>query len=193
MSKLNKRTFLKYAAGGLVSAAPIYASLAASGTDKMPESKERIASGDKVQYLFVQTATSVTVDDDKLTLHGINPVTLFFSDRPERITGHGSTDEWVKSWSKGKDSFASNPPNAVLSILDGTNVDGVNDIVVVLKEPMLSGNELSYTVKVLDGELPESGGISSLFIDIIGRPLTPLSYAGVARRTRRRVYRRNRF
>lgn len=34
------------------------------------------------------------------------------------------------------------------------------------------------------------GDASSLFIDIIGRPLTPLSVGGVRRRTRRRVFRR---
>jgi len=47
-------------------------------------------------------------------------------------------------------------------------------------------------VKVLQGTMPASGGPASLFIDIIGMPLTPLSYAGVARRTayRRAVIRR---
>ena len=54
MNKFNKRTFLKYAAGGLAAATPVYASLAASGTEKMPLSKEATADGDTVQYLFVQ-------------------------------------------------------------------------------------------------------------------------------------------
>ena len=34
-----------------------------------------------------------------------------------------------------------------------------------------------------------AGGASSLFIDVIGRPATPLSVAGVHRRERRRVAR----
>lgn len=93
----------------------------------------------------------------------------------------------METWSKGDDSFASNPPNATLSILDG---DEVEDIVVVLKNPRLKGSRLSYTVSVLDGTLPTSGGAASLFIDVIGRPLTPMSVAGVARRTTRRVIRR---
>jgi penicillin V acylase-like amidase (Ntn superfamily) len=37
-------------------------------------------------------------------------------------------------------------------------------------------------VKILDGEMPASGGPSSLFIDTIGRPLSPVSVAGVHRR-----------
>ena len=38
----------------------------------------------------------------------------------------------------------------------------------------------------LDGEMPASGGPNSLFIDVIGRPLSPVSVCGVRRRERRR-------
>ena len=44
------------------------------------------------------------------------------------------------------------------------------------------GHELSYTVTILDGEMPAEGGPSALFIDIIGRPLSPVSVAGMHRR-----------
>ena len=36
---------------------------------------------------------------------------------------------------------------------------------------------------VLEGKVPKAGGVCSVFIDIIGLPFTPLSFAGVARRT----------
>jgi hypothetical protein len=58
----------------------------------------------------------------------------------------------------------------------------------VLQDPVLNGDNLSYTVKVLQGEMPATGADVSVFIDIIGRPLTPVSYAGVARRSFRRAY-----
>jgi hypothetical protein len=51
----------------------------------------------------------------------------------------------------------------------------------------LNGNDLTYSVKVVDGDMPERGSDVSVFIDIIGMPLTPLSYAGVARRSFRRA------
>ncbi len=148
-----------------------------------------------VEYLFVQTAHAVTFRDHKMTLHGISPTTLFFSDRPERITGHGATEEMVKEGSQGEDSFAKDPPNATLSILGGNDGE-IEDIVVVLQNPKLKGSQLTYTIKVLDGKVPSHGGACALFIDTIGRPLTPLSYAGTARRvarrtTRRAVYRAN--
>jgi hypothetical protein len=37
-------------------------------------------------------------------------------------------------------------------------------------------------VKVLEGEMPAKGSDVSVFIDIIGMPLTPLSLAGARRR-----------
>jgi hypothetical protein len=65
----------------------------------------------------------------------------------------------------------------------------IQEAVVVLSEPRLEGGDLMFSVDVLDGDPELAGGASSLFIDIIGRPLTPVSYAGVARRTTRRAFR----
>lgn len=191
MPILNKRTFLKYSITGLAAVVPATSLLlTASASDNMPKSKEGISNDERgVQYLFVETAHSISSEGDKLTLHGVGPTTLFFSDRPERIVGHGTTAELVQDWSEGEDSFASDPPNATLSILGSE--DEIKDIVVVLSDPVLADEQLTYTIKVLDGVLPAKGGASSLFIDVIGRPLTPVSVAGVARRTSRRVVRRN--
>jgi hypothetical protein len=36
--------------------------------------------------------------------------------------------------------------------------------------------------------MPTTASDASVFIDIIGRPLTPISYAGLARRGFRRAY-----
>ena len=44
---------------------------------------------------------------------------------------------------------------------------------------------MTYGIRILQGEAPKSGGPSSLFIYTIGRPLTPMSIAGVHRRHRR--------
>ena len=68
----------------------------------------------------------------------------------------------------------------------------MNDVVVVLRDPVLEGDDLSYSVEVTDGELSASAGPVSLFIDMIGRPLSPGSVAGVRRRGRRRGGRRMR-
>ena len=142
-----------------------------------------VIEGDTVEVLYVQTAHSVTTGDGSINLHKIAPSTLYFSDRPERIAGHIRSTEFVDIWADGDDSFATNPPNAVLSIFQ---TDQVLDVVVVLTDPMLIDDTLSYSVQVLDGELPATGGECALFIDTIGRPLSPVSVAGANRRARRR-------
>lgn len=140
--------------------------------------------------MFAQTATSMGINlDGRITLHGVSATTLWFSDRPYRLTGHIPTDEFVGQWDQGADNFAENPPNALLSMFDE---DSVNDVVVVLSDPKLDGSDLSYAIDLSEGELTPPSGAVSLFIDMIGRPLTPMSVAGVHRRGRRRGRRRMR-
>ena len=57
---------------------------------------------------------------------------------------------------------------------------------MVLKDPELQGNTLTYTVEMLEGSLPAKGELCSVFIDPFGRPLSPVSAAGMHRRDRRR-------
>jgi hypothetical protein len=151
--------------------------------------KPRLASAaeEMADFLFVQTASAMSFDKatSKLTLQGVGGTTLFFSDRPERVAGNMDTTAFVPFWSKGKDSFLSDPPNADLSILEGSEL---TQVVVVLENPELNGSDLTYSVKVVSGEIPEKGSEVSVFIDVIGMPLTPLSYAGVARRGYRRAF-----
>jgi len=148
---------------------------------------DSVASAKEIEALYVQNAAGTTFDGERLMLSGVGSTTLMFSDRPDRVAAHVPTTEFVAGWADGDDSFAADPPNAVLSSFDG---DEVNDVVVVLSEPQLSGSDLSYAVSVTDGELGATSAESSLFIDMIGRPLSPVSVAGVRRRGRRRGRRR---
>ena len=137
----------------------------------------------KVDVLFVQNAKNVSFSKGKLVLRGVNPVTVCFTDRPARMAGHMQTTKFVPLWSQGKDSFLKDNPNATLSVFRG---DNVSDLVVELSNPQLSGNDLTYDARVLEGTPPANGGACALFIDVIGMPFTPMSYAGAARRAWRR-------
>jgi hypothetical protein len=79
--------------------------------------------------------------------------------------------EFVPFWSKGKDSFLSDPPNADISILEG---GPLRQKVMVLQDPTLQGDNLTYAVRVLQARCrsrdpsvgvyrarSSSGGISS--------------------------------
>jgi len=140
---------------------------------------------DNIEALFVQSAHGLTTSKDSVTFHGLAHSTIFFSDRPQRVVGHLSSRKFVDQWGEGEDSFAEDPPNAVLSFLEeGDTVP--EEVTMTISDPQLDGDTLTYTVDILDGMLPASSGPCTLFIDPIGRPLSPMSVAGVRRRQRRR-------
>lgn len=133
--------------------------------------------GETYEFLFVQTGTSGSFDGKRLTLENVGP-TILFTDRPQRITGHMSTDHFVRQWGQGSDNFAEDPPNAAFSVY---SKDGVETSVVEISDPRVTGSTLSYQVKVLDGTVPARFTQSSLFIDILGRGVMFLGGAAIGR------------
>ena len=144
---------------------------------------------DQIEALFVQSAHGLTTNNGSVTFHGLAHATLFFADRPQRVVDHLTSRKFVEQWGEGEDSFAEDPPNAVLSFLeDGDTVP--EEVTMTISDPQLDGDTLTYQVDILDGALPTRAGPCSLFIDPVGRPLSPVSVMGVRRRQRRRDRRR---
>jgi hypothetical protein len=140
---------------------------------------------DMVPSLFVMNARGASLQGQTLTLAGVSPSSIVFADRPVRAAGHLPTEALLEEWTTG--DFAKDAPNATVSVLskDGSSA---HDVVVELKSPHLDGVLLTFDVRVLEGDLAGADGPASVFVDIIGMPFTPLSFAGVARRTARRAY-----
>ena len=145
---------------------------------------------EEIEAMFVQTAPEASVEGNVLTLLDATRSTLYFSDRPERVVGHVTTEMFVDLWGEGQNSFAEDPPNAVLAFLEPGD-DVPDDVVTVIRNPRMEGSSLSYDIEVLEGAMPPhaKGGVT-LFIDPFGRPLSPVSAAGIHRRRRRRMRRR---
>src|SRR5277367_2632546 len=140
---------------------------------------------DMVPSLIVINAQGASLQGQTLTLAGVSPNSIVFADRPVRAAGHLLTRDLLEEWTLG--SFAKDAPNATVSVLSKTG-DSVHDAVVELRDPHLDGDRLTFNVRVLEGGLTGADGPASVFVDIIGLPFTPLSFAGVARRTARRAY-----
>jgi hypothetical protein len=143
-----------------------------------------------IQAMFVQTAHRAVRHGGDLTLHGLCPSTLYFSDRPQRVVGHIHTRQFTDLWDQGDNSFADDPPNAVLSFIEPAEEPVLYvpaDAVVILRNPRLGDACITYAVQVVEGELPTIAGGCALFIDPFGRPRPPVSVAGVHRRGRRRL------
>ena len=139
----------------------------------------------KPVYIFVQSAKSATYDNGRLTLKGVGATTVFFADRPERVTGHMSTRAFVPFWKEGKESFLADAPHATLSFLGQGDAA---DVVMELRDPVLKGDDLTYGATILQGDVPAKGGVVSLFIDLIGVPPQSLANGAERRTWRRRGY-----
>ncbi len=136
--------------------------------------------------LFVSNAKGMAFDGKVLTMKGIDRTITYFCDRPVRFAGQMPLEEVQELVSKGDNNFGDIPPNAALSILDkGGKITTV--VLHLYEKPVVKENDIEYPVKVLLGKLPETGGASTMFIDIVGVPVSPGSVAGVRRRTRRRT------
>lgn len=128
-------------------------------------------SSQKIQLMFVQTAENIKIDPTTKTLRliNLNPQTLYFADRPQRVAGHITLPAYMDEWTAqaGANNFANDPPNATLSIYEGGKKE--NSLVVVeISNPVIQGKDLIYTYKLIDGTMPKEGGTTALFIDWIG-------------------------
>jgi hypothetical protein len=77
--------------------------------------------------------------------------------------------DYLQEWTKGegKDNFHDDPPNATLSVYEPEKGD--NTLAVVeLSHPIIEGADLVYSYKLIEGQMPKSGGATALFIDWIG-------------------------
>jgi hypothetical protein len=134
----------------------------------------------RIDALFVQSGSRFSSSGNEITLHGLADATVFFADRPRREAGHMPSGRFLELWDEDATNFAGEPPHAVLSFLDDP-AEALTDVVLALHEPRLAGDELTYTVEVLNGTLPPAAGPCSLFIDTFGRSLAPVSVRGLRR------------
>jgi hypothetical protein len=121
------------------------------------------SAGSDGAYLFAVTGTGFGMNlDGRITVKGAAQTVLYFSDRPNRLVGSMATRDLVTRWDAGADTFAENPPNALLTLFED---DAVRNVVVILTEPDLSDGDLSFAVDVLAGRLAPSHGPVNLLID----------------------------
>ena len=124
-----------------------------------------------IPSMFVLNARSAKLQDNKLILEGIAPSVIVFADRPVRSAGHAMLAHVLEEWTaKAPNSFAKDPPNATVSVLNKEKASVV-DAVVTLKSPKLEGDKLTFDVDVLEGNLAGADGGASVFMDLINLPV----------------------
>lgn len=159
---LNRAALMIVAIGGL-----LWSSSLALAEDAISHPAKTAIGGAKsemVASLAVLNSGGASLQGDTLTLTGVSPNTIVFADRPIHAAGHVLTSHFIQEWDEGAESFAKSPPNATISVL-GSDGASVKDAVIVLKSPKLDGDQLTFDVSVLEGDLTGASGAAALFID----------------------------
>jgi hypothetical protein len=117
------------------------------------------------EWLFMQTATSGGYQNGAITLTGVAQ-TIAFTERPYRRAKHISNEEFATFWSADGGTFAADPPNASMSY----DINGKTaELVLELNHIRLTGDEIEYEIRILDGnQPPQRFESASLFIDCVG-------------------------
>jgi hypothetical protein len=149
---------------------------------EQPQNATQVQNETKERFMFVQSAHSgsfVPVAGNEslynLTLMGISPTTIAFSDRPDRIVAQAPMQQFLN----GLNFSPNNPPNAAIEIMGGNETEDV--AVVELLDPAYddANQTLRYTARILeqanhsyaefnernDKKLPATFGPAALFID----------------------------
>lgn len=118
------------------------------------------------QWLFIHTAETAEMTSATTLVMPVTREIFAFTDRPSRQHAYMNAHEYASLWDEGEgDTFKADPPNAVLTWVDG---EEVKEAEVVVSDVSISENSrtLLYTLSVEEGALPVSGLISvSLFVD----------------------------
>lgn len=131
-----------------------FAGSAEAQTDALPE-------GAPMHLEFIQQAGSMTFDGSKLTLTDPAFSTIVSAKGENSSTGVMPTAEFVKAFGSTATADSKDPPNAMV-VVAGSDAEPA---IVELSAPAMADNALTYTVAVLEGELPASAQNVTVFID----------------------------
>jgi hypothetical protein len=117
----------------------------------------------KEEWLFVHTAEEAQVTNNTTIVMPVTRDIFAFTDRPYRKHGYMTGEQFASTWAKaGSNGFKTDPPNAVLTWVEG---EEVKEAEVVITGASIDGNSITYTRKysatIPDGTLKSV----SLFVD----------------------------
>jgi len=124
-------------------------------------------------YMFVINFDTGSFENGKLRLNGNGTSNvIFFTDRPDRESGHMSVKKFKSIWTKGINSFNSDPPNATLSVIFGGKD---KNSTMIISNPEIIQNSIVFDVTKIEGEPPASFNTGGLFIDPTGLGLKEIN------------------
>ena len=118
------------------------------------------------EWLFVHTAQEAQVINATTIVIPVTRDVFAFTDRPNRKHAYMTGEQFASLWAdSGSDSFKADPPNAVLTWVDG---EDVKEAELVITGASFDGDSITYTRKH-PGTVQFSNLESvSLFVDTTG-------------------------
>jgi hypothetical protein len=115
------------------------------------------------EWLFVHTADEAQVTNNTTIVMPVTRDIFAFTDRPYRKHAYMTGEQFASLWAdSGSNSFKTDPPNAVLTWVDG---EDVKEAEVVITGASIDGNSITYTRKY-SATIPDGTVKSvSLFVD----------------------------
>ena len=119
-----------------------------------------------VSWLFVHTADNTQVTNTTIVMPMTNDI-FAFTDRPYRKHFYMNGEQFTSLWDDNEeiDNFYTDPPNAVLTWVDG---DEVKEVEVVITDADFDGDNIIYTINETSGIITDNIENVSLFVDPIG-------------------------
>ncbi|GGF75585.1 hypothetical protein GCM10007301_39400 [Azorhizobium oxalatiphilum] len=111
-----------------------------------------------IEMMLTLQAGALTFDGKILTLTDVAPTSAFSIDRPERIGGTMTLEQYGKLWNATVSQLKNDPPNVSLTTLGPVPTQAIVEVGTVNVE----GNKLTANAVVLDGVLPPSGQLVSV-------------------------------
>ncbi len=95
------------------------------------------------EWLFVHTAEEAQVTNNTTIVMPVTRDIFAFTDRPYRKHVYMTGEQFASTWAKaGSGSFKTDPPNAVLTWVEG---EDVKEAEVVITGASIDGNSITYT------------------------------------------------
>ena len=119
---------------------------------------------DEVEWLLVHTATEATATNSNTLVMPLTNDIFAFTDRPYRDYLYLNGEQYASLWDDNEetDNFYTDPPNAVLTWVDG---DGVEEVEVVITNADFDGDNITYTIENNTVTANQSFEDVSLFVD----------------------------
>jgi hypothetical protein len=117
------------------------------------------------EWLFVHTADEAQVINTTTIVLPVTRDVFAFTDRPYRKHGYMTGEQFTSLWAdSGSDSFKADPPNAVLTWVDG---EDVKEAELVITGASFDGGSITYTLKSHSTNVGMLKSVS-LFVDMGG-------------------------